>query len=179
MSRMWLVLMTAYLVIPLQDVRGQEDTPRDTLVAAARQIMEAAGYCALITLDESARPRARSMDPFPPGDDMVVWLGTHRRTRKVADIRRDPRVTLYYAAPEGYGYVSLSGTARLVDDPAEKAHRWKEGWERYYTDREADYLLIAVTPERLEVIDYRRGIVGDPDNWRPPSVRFGGGHAGH
>jgi general stress protein 26 len=82
-------------------------------------------------------------------------------------------VTLYYFAPEADGYVAISGIARLVDDPAEKSRRWKSGWEPYYADREADYILIAVSPERMEVISYARGIVGDPETWAPPVVEFG------
>jgi general stress protein 26 len=112
------------------------------------------------------------MDPFAPEEDMVVWLGTHRLTRKVDDIRNDPRVALYYLAPGAAGYVSLSGTARIVDDPSETAGRWKEEWEQYYADREADYVLIEVIPLRLEVVDYRLGITGDPETWAPPSFEF-------
>ena len=37
--------------------------------------------------------------------------------------------------------------------------------------REA-YLLISVTPERLEVVSEKKGIVGDPETWTPPTVIF-------
>ncbi len=170
-----LALLAACYWAPPEKLWAQLDQPqipRDTLVAAARAIMESARYCALVTLDEAGQPRVRAMDPFSPEKDMVVWFGTNRRSRKVDDIRNDPRVTVYYFAPGAAGYVSIAGTARLVDDPGEKARRWKDEWETYYADREADYILIAVTPARLEVVDYSRGIVGDPATWRPPSVEF-------
>ncbi len=167
-----LVLFIACLFTPFGQLRAQPAPSRDTLIAAARQMMEAARFCALITLDESGTPRVRAMDPFLPEDDMVVWLGTDRRTRKVQDIERDPRVTLYYFAPQADGYVSISGTARLVDDPAEKNRRWKSGWEQYYANKEADYILIAVTPYWMEVISYSRGIAGDPETWAAPVVEF-------
>ncbi len=112
------------------------------------------------------------MDPFEPEDDMVVWLATNRNSRKVQEIEQDPRVSLYYEADGGDGYVAIQGTARLVDDPAEKKRRWKKGWEEFYPDREATYLLIAVTPESLEVVSYRLELVGDPQTWQPPRVRF-------
>lgn len=167
-----LLLLLACFAIPQGPLRAQTVPPRDTLIAVARQMMEAARFCALITLDESGTPRARTMDPFLPEEDMVVWMGTHRGTRKVRDIERDPRVTLYYFAPNATGYVTISGTASLVDDPAEKDRRWKSAWEPYYTDRDRDYLLIAVQAVRMEVIDYSRGIVGDPDTWASPVVEF-------
>lgn len=108
----------------------------------------------------------------PPARDWSIWMGTNRNTLKVREIERDPHVTLYYFSPELVGYVSLSGSALLVDDPAEKSKRWKEEWEGLYRDREADYLLIQVTPDRLEVVDYARGIGGNPETWDPPSVVF-------
>ena len=105
-------------------------------------------------------------------------MGTNRKTHKVAEIEGDARVTLYYPSPDAAGYVTVTGRARLVDDPEEQAARWKPECAAFYADRYSGYLLILVTPERLEVVDYRRGIVGDPRTWQPPSVAFRGGPAG-
>jgi general stress protein 26 len=134
--------------------------------------METARFPVLITVGEDGALRSRTMDPLPLGDDMVVWFGTRRQTRKVREIRRHPQVLVHYTAPDGAGAVSLAGTARLVDDAAEKARRWKDEWRRFYADREADYILIAVTPSRLEIVNYRPGVVGDSATWRAPAVEF-------
>jgi general stress protein 26 len=172
------VLASSLLSFPLQELEAQTAFPRDTLLGAARGIMASARYCALVTFDEGGGPRVRAMDPFPPDSDMTIWMGTNRKTRKVSDIGRDPRVTLYYYSPDAVGYVTVTGTARLVDDAEEKAIRWKTEWEAFYQDRASEYLLIQVTPGRLEVVDYSRGIVGDPDTWEPPFVEFRGGSPG-
>ena len=171
------VIGLAFVGIAVQGLRAQTPARRDTLLTAAQVIIKAARYSGLATFDESGRVRIRTMDPFPPEADMVVWMGTHRRSRKVRDIENDPRVTLYYNSPTGSGYVAISGTAHLVDDPTEKDARWKEEWGAFYVDREADYLLIRVEPNRLEVIDYSRGIQGDPETWEPPFVVFPGGES--
>ena len=55
------------------------------------EIMSAAGTCTLITLDQEGRPRARVMDAFLPEDDFTVWFGTNPKSRKVAQIKNDPR----------------------------------------------------------------------------------------
>jgi general stress protein 26 len=158
--------------LPLQDLPAQTTNSRETLLEAAREIIGSARYCALVTLDVSGTPRVRTMDPFPPDSAMTIWMGTHRGTRKVGDIEGDSRVTLYYASPDASGFVTITGTARVVDDADEKAARWKPEWEAFYQDRESDYRLIQVLPETLEVVDFSRGIVGDPDTWEPPSVHF-------
>ena len=146
---------------------------RDELIAAARETMSAARYCALITQDSSGRPQARTLDPFPPDENMVVWLGTNPRSRKVAAIRRNPRVTLYYFDREAQAYVTIYGIARLVNDPKAKLKWWKDEWKDFYPDRSRDFLLIRVSPEKLEVVNVKKGIVGDPHTWKPSTVKFG------
>ena len=146
---------------------------REELIAAAREIMEASRYCALITIDSKGRTHARTMDPFPPDANMNIWFGTNARSRKVAEIRRNRRVVLYYFDREAGAYVSISGTARLVSDPKEKARWWKDEWKAFYPDREKGFLLIAVTPNELEIVSEKKGIVGDSVRWTPPRVRFG------
>jgi len=142
------------------------------LTEAAREIIQASRYAALVTLSESGAPHARTMDPFPPDSQFVVWMGTNRASRKVEDIRNDPRVLIYYQDPNGAGYVTLEGRARLVDDSLEKETRWKEEWAAFYPDRGAAFLLIAVTPVRMEVMNYRRGVIGDSATWRVPVLEF-------
>ncbi|SRR5216684_4714054 len=155
-------------------VRGHQPKrrSRDELITAAREIIATARYCALITTDSAGRTHARAMDPFPPEANMTVWLGTNPRSRKAAEIRRHHRVTLYYFNREDQAYVTISGIARLVNDPKEKAMRWKDEWKAFYPDRAKDYLLIVVTPDIMEVVSEKKGIVGDPRTWQPPTVSF-------
>lgn len=78
------------------------DVDRPAVIRAARDVMQKARYCAFITLGEDGQPQARAVDPLGPDDDMTVWVGTNAATRKVAQLRKDPRVTLFYfdaAAP--------------------------------------------------------------------------------
>lgn len=112
------------------------------------------------------------MDPFPPNGDMVIWLGTNSHSRKVAEIRRRPRVTLYYFDRESEAYVTIHGIARLVNDRNEKARHWKDEWQAFYPNRDKDYLLIEVRPLKLEVVNTKKGILGNPRTWLPPTVTF-------
>ncbi len=155
-------------------VAAQEATgaPRDTLLAVAKDIMAQTRFCVLVTLDGTGHPRARAMDPFMPDENWVIWMGTGPGTRKAMDIQKDPRVTLYYDHPSKAGYVVVYGTAKLVDDPELKNKWFKEEWARFYPDKEKGYVLIAVTPKRMEVLDYTRGVMGDETTWVPPSVTF-------
>ena len=142
------------------------------LIAAAKEIMNSEGSCALISIDDEGIPRVRAMDPFAPEEDLTVWFGTNSRSRKVDQIKKDPRVTLYYLDKDASGYVIIQGVARLVNDPKEKDKRWKVEWEDFYSDKTKDYLLIEVTPIWMEVLSPPRGISSDPVTWQPPIVNF-------
>jgi len=156
--------------LPASGEQGSVERRAD-LISAARAIMRASSRAALITVDAAGRAQARTMDAGPPDDDMVVWLATNPRSRKVDEIRRNPSVTLYYFDPSAPGYVSVLGRARLVDTQEARQQHWQKQWDAFYA-RRSDALLIEVVPEQLEVVDVARGIEGDPETWQPPTVRF-------
>lgn len=171
------LLLLFFVVISVPDIviaqeKYQESPTRDTLIAVAREIMDQARYCALITVDSLGQVHARTMDPFPPDEGMVVWLGTNIKSRKVLEIRNNKMVTLYYADPDGGGYMTINGTAMLVNDPKQKIKHWKGEWESFYDDRDKDYILIKVTPMFLDVLSYKHGITGNPETWRINSVEY-------
>ncbi len=168
-----LILAAVCPILPAQE----KEVPaaghsREAILEAAREIIGQQKYCALITLDFSGKPQARTMNPFPPEEDMSVWMATNSRSRKVEEIRKNPQVTLYYADhSQATGYVAISGRAILVDDMAEKQKRKREYWTQAFPDWKY-LLLIKVIPERLEVINYKRQMTGEKVTWRMPSVEF-------
>ena len=112
------------------------------------------------------------MNPFPPEEDMSVWMATNSHTRKYDEIKKNPNVTLYYAnhaATEGY--VTIIGKAVLVDDMAEKLKRKREYWDQAFPDWKY-LILIKVIPERLEVISYKHKLFNSSVTWRAPFTEF-------
>ena len=87
-------------------------------------------------------------------------------------IKQNDKVSLYYEAPNGQGYVAIKGRAVLIDDPDKKQIYWNKEWERFYKDSKDSYLLIKVIPKRLEVVDYKKGIVSSAKTWEAPYVEF-------
>lgn len=155
-----------------QPVQPSRVPDKAKTLAAARTVIDKARYCALVTVDGDGHPQARIVDPFAPEDDMIVWIATNPSTRKVAQIRTDPRVTLLYFDSTTNSYVTLLGRAALVTDAAEKAKRWKPAWATLYKDanRGDDYLLIRVVPRRAEVLSPANGIMPDATTWRPVTI---------
>ena len=165
-------LMLLCLSVAAGHAQQERPADRSQILAAGRELMTTVRYCALITVDSNSVAQARTMDPFPPDENFVVWLATNPKSRKVAEIRKNSRVTLYYFDAVSQGYVSIYGRARLVDGPKEKARHWKDEWKDFYPDRDKSLLLIAVTPEKMEVVIVKKDIVGKSTRWTPPTVYF-------
>ncbi len=168
-----LLVLFEFSLVVAQD-KSQPAPDRAKIIAAARELMVAQKYCALITVDQTGRPQVRTMNPFPPEEDMTVYMATNTRSRKVAEIRNDSRVCLYYADhSKATGYVALSGRAVLVDDMKEIQKRKRAYWDQSFESGLKNLVLIKVVPEQLDVINYKQGVTADKVTWRSPSIEMG------
>lgn len=146
--------------------------PDARLLDAARNIIDNAPSCALISLDKDGLSRVRAMDPFTPEDDFTIWFGTNAHSAKVQQIKNNSNVSLYYLDADNTGYVIIQGKAEIVDDPELKSKYWKEDWEDFYPDYPDAYSLIKVKPIWLEIISEKDEILGDPKTWKVPRVEI-------
>ncbi len=145
---------------------------REQLIAAAREIMNAQQYCAFITVDKEGRAQVRTVNPFPPDENMVVWFATRDNTRKAQEVRDNPHVVMYYADhSKATGYVALSGRAELVTDKAEIQKRHRAYWDQAFPGQKG-LVLVKIVPEHLEVINYKAGTKQDSVTWRAPNFKM-------
>ena len=84
------ILIVVACLMPVHGLTAQDNRQEladDELIATAREIMAAAKFCSLVTLNESGQPQVRTMDPSAPDDDMVVW----RNFKLIEPIAKPPR----------------------------------------------------------------------------------------
>jgi len=173
MTARYVAILLLGLTLAAPAVAGQTapgaPPTREQIVSAARTIIGNARYATFVTLDADGHPQARIVDPFEPEGDLAIWVATNARSRKVGQVAASSKATLLYFDPAGQNYVTVIGNATLVRDAAEKATRWKEEWAAFYKDRNKgdDYVLIRITPTRLEVVSEALGMRNDPETWRP------------
>ena len=97
-------------------------------------------------------------------------MATNTRSRKVQQIRKEPRVTLYYSNHgTAIGYVALAGHAELTDDMAEIQKRKRAYWDQAFPGLK-NLTLIKVIPEWLDVLNYKAGLNNDSETFRVPSI---------
>jgi general stress protein 26 len=155
-----------------QNVDGQAVVNADTIKTAAREIMNETHYCGLVTIDSEAQPQMRTMNPFPANDEFITWFATSRTSRKVAEIRNNPKVCVYYADHiSAKGYVSIVGMAQVIDDKDLLVKMKRDYWNGI-PDWQNKFVLIKIVPKKMEVINYKHGLNNDPNTFKAPSIVF-------
>ena len=139
-------------------------TDRAAVTQACLEVMRESEAVYLTTLDDDGTPCTRAVfnlrrelqfpslrEVFRAGDDrLMVYVSTNTSSEKVRQIRRDPRVVLYYCIPRTFHGVMISGRVREVADQAVKDRIWQPGWEIYFpTGRcDPDYTVLQLNPAR-------------------------------
>ena len=164
-----LVIFTAVFSSKLN---AQTTFNRDTLIVAAQEIIRETTYCALVTIDSTGQPQIRTMNPFPANNELITWFATSRTSRKVSEIKSNPKVCVYFANHNtAKGYVNINGTAEIIDDKELLVKMKRDYWNGIPNWQDI-FVLIKVVPRTLEVINYKHGLNNDPNTFKAPSVTF-------
>ena len=169
-----MTVRTAFLIVFLPAIAAAQTPSRAAVIAAATDIIQKAHYCTFITIDKDGQPQARIVDPIEPDADFTIWFATNPLTRKVDQVRRNPKVTLSCFDSGTASYVTVLGRGDLVTDGAEKQRHWKPDWTAIYPNgsKSNDFMLIRITPVRLEIVSESRRMPGDAKTWLPLAVDF-------
>ncbi|WP_230660801.1 pyridoxamine 5'-phosphate oxidase family protein [Psychrobacter sp. I-STPA10] len=81
-----------------------------------------------------------------------IWFIGDKQTETVADIERNPQINLAYTCHHDKDYVSINGTAELVDDKAILDKLWSHHYNAFYEHGKDDpnIQLIKVVPNGAE-----------------------------
>lgn len=131
-----------------------------------RRIIRGCVYGNLATIGaDGVSPRVRPVCAFLE-DDLSILVPTHTRTRKVEELRRNPRVEIVFVDAEHW-QVRVAGKAETVRDTAVKKRLMETTltpklWRGFFPEGETDerFLLYRIVPESFEwmkewELDYR------------------------
>ncbi|MCX6236121.1 MAG: pyridoxamine 5'-phosphate oxidase family protein [Bacteroidia bacterium] len=164
--------LIAFSAIIPSKLYAQPVVQRDSLISAAREIIKETTFCGLVTIDSTGQPQIRTMNPFPPNDELITWFATSRSSRKVKEIKNNPKVSVYYADHiSAKGYVNIAGTAEIIDNK-ELLIKMKRGYWENIPDWQNIFVLIKIVPKTIEVVNYKHGLSGDPKTFKAPSIVY-------
>ncbi len=109
----------------------------------------------LVTTGGGGQLHGRPMVAMNKEFDGELWFASRDGTPKLDDINDHPQVLLAYSEPKSQDYVSLSGHAALVRDPAKVKSLWSEPMRVWFPKGPDDpaITLIKVTVDSAEYWD--------------------------
>ena len=130
-------------------------TRRSGLTDAIRQFLGGDRFATIATIDPDGSPRQAVLWYRLDGDEIVLNSAVGRRWP--ANLQRDPRISVSVTdAADGYRWVGLTGTARVVADQATAQADIAEMARRYHAhEPEEAERLIHTRFERQERISFR------------------------
>ena len=119
-----------------------------------RELIEHIRVVMLVTQDATGGLDARPMSVLAVEGD-TVWFFTDVDSDKTMAIGQDHAVLLAGAHPSNQEYISVRGTARVMQDPEQQKALWTEAARLWFPDGAGspNLALIAVEMERAEYWD--------------------------
>ena len=110
---------------------------------------------AMLTTETSNGLESRPMSAYVDKAANAIWFITRLDSSKTDEIKDDAHVNLAFADAKANSYVSVTGTARVVRDPAKTKELWNPFAEAWLPEGpEAPTVgLIHVTPEHATLWD--------------------------
>jgi len=103
-------------------------------VRKLREMIKGVEFAMLTTAEDDGTLRSRPMRTLDVEFDGNLYFFTGAGSPKVGEIERDRHVCVSYAAPEVGRYVSMSGLARILRDPAKMEEFWSPGLKAWFPD---------------------------------------------
>ncbi len=114
----------------------------------------------LVTLDEHGRPRSRPMGTVESRFDGTIWFFTSVDSAKVAEIEKNAKVNASYAKSSSEAYLSLTGTAEVLNDRERIRELWTPILRVWFENAEDPMIrLIRIDVEEAEYWDTPGGKV--------------------
>jgi general stress protein 26 len=172
-NRILFIELICFLLVSLSsNLHAQTSFNRDSIIIAAQELIKETTYCALATVDSAGQPQVRTMNPFPANDELIIWFGTTRYSRKVKEIMNNPKVSVYFSNHESAtGYVNITGKAVVIDDNELLQKMKRKYWEGI-PNWQSIFVLIKIVPETIEVINYKHRLNNDPKTFKAPSIVY-------
>ena len=128
-----------------------------------RGLMKGIDIAMFTTLGENGFPVSRPLSTQDVEfDGKLLWFFVRRNSAKVKEIRRYPRVNVAYSSKDKNVYLSVAGTADIVDDQAKIEEFWNDALKAFFPKGPNDKNLVLV-----------RVTVHSVEYWQGPSTAIG------
>lgn len=130
-------------------------------VAKLRELIGDMKFCMLTTVEPDGSLHSRPMAVQQTEFDGDLWFFTGKSTEKVQELAREQRVNVSFSDPKENTYVSVSGTARMVQDAAKAKELWNPFYRTWFPKGldDPDLTLLKVDVDHAEYWDAPNSLV--------------------
>jgi general stress protein 26 len=110
---------------------------------------------ASLSTSDGDQPRVRTVSPIVE-DDMSIWVTTRSTSRKVKQLRENPKICLAFVEPpEGDKAATVIGEVLIIPDIEKRRRVWKlapfDLYEHFPNGPDSDdFCLLKIIPKRIE-----------------------------
>jgi len=125
--------------------------------------------CFLISHGQEGWCSTRLVRPKIDCENLVFWIGTSPKLRKVIEIKKNSKVTLAFENTKQHANLILYGDATIETDPTLKKQHWQLDFEMFYPEgpESQDYVLLRFEASRIELMNFKRNILAEPFGLKP------------
>jgi len=144
------------------------------------ELMDSSKAAYLTTIDSEGYPITRAMfnlrnkEQFPEfigffnglDNEFDIYISTNTSSSKTDHIKKNPKISVYYCAPDEFKGVMFGGKVEVIDDMNIKKNLWLDWWTKYYLKglSDPDYTLLRLKPliahfyYKLQKVEFEPGI---------------------
>ena len=111
---------------------------REQAITHIASIIKDVKFAMLTTVTDEGHMHARPMTTQQTEFDGDLWFIGSKDSEGVHDMGQRPQVNVSYSDPDGSNYVSLTGTAELVEDRAKLDELWSDFYKTYFEGGKED-----------------------------------------
>lgn len=128
------------------------------------ELIETSKAAYLTTIDPDGFPITRAMfnlrnkEQFPEfyeffqkqDNKFAIYIGTNTSSSKVAHIKKNPKISVYFCDPDDFKGVMFGGLVEITNDKKLKNTIWLDWWTKYYVKGpdDPDYTLLVLNPKQ-------------------------------
>lgn len=134
---------------------AEKEAPIEKDARKLRKFIKGTRTAILTTVAADGKLRSRPMATLKGGFDGDLWFVTRATAPKTEEIRDNQHVNVAYSDGDGNRYVSISGTATVVRDPAKIQELWSRRLRDWFPNgkKDPELALIRIRIDRAEVWD--------------------------
>ncbi len=116
-------------------------------IEQALALADRAAIAMLGTNGDDGYPHIKAMIKMENEGLRHVWFSTNTSSRRVGQLTRDGRASVYFVDFDEWKGLMLVGTVELLQDAESRRRLWRPGYERYYPQGvdDPDYTVLRFT----------------------------------